>query len=92
MNRLAIFLIIFLLINIVTFFVYYVDKRKAQRGQWRIPEASLLLLAFFGGAIGAFLAMIIFHHKTRKLKFRLLVPVFMVIQLVLIMGAIRLVP
>ena len=92
MNRLAIFLIIFLLINIVTFFVYYADKRKAQRGQWRIPESSLLLLAFFGGAVGAFLAMIIFHHKTRKLKFRLLVPVFMVIQLFLIMGAIRLVP
>ena len=91
MNRLEIFLIIFILINIVTFFVYYTDKRKAQRGQWRISEASLLLMAFFGGATGAFLSMIIFHHKTRKMKFRLLVPLFMIIQLVLIMGAFRLV-
>ena len=92
MNKLEFFLIVFILINIVTFFVYYADKRKAQRGEWRISEASLLLLAFFGGAIGAFFSMIIFHHKTRKLKFRLLVPFFMIIQLVLIIGTLRLVP
>ncbi len=67
--------------SVITFITYGVDKRKAVKGRWRVSEARLLLLAFFGGAAGALLGMLAFHHKTRKWKFRITVPVFLVIQL-----------
>ena len=51
-------------INIVTFFVYGIDKWKAKQGSWRISEATLLLLAVIGGSIGALSGMQIWHHKT----------------------------
>lgn len=63
-----------LLVNGVTFFAYGWDKYKAKRKQWRIPEHTLLLLAFAGGAGGGLLGMWCFHHKTRKLKFKICVP------------------
>lgn len=53
-------------------------------GAWRIREVTLLTWAALGGALGAFLGMHLFHHKTRHKKFRLLVPLFMVIHLSLI--------
>ena len=73
-----------LLVNIVAFAAYGIDKRKAQKGRWRIPESTLLLLAFFGGAIGALMGMRVFHHKTKHWKFKILVPLFLVLQLALI--------
>lgn len=73
-----------LLVNIVAFAAYGIDKRKAQKGGWRIPESTLLLLAFFGGAIGALMGMRVFHHKTKHWKFKILVPLFLVLQLALI--------
>ena len=69
-----------LLVNMVAFAVYGIDKRKAQKDRWRIPESTLLLLAFFGGAMGALLGMRVFHHKTKHWKFRILVPLFLVLQ------------
>ena len=51
--------------NFIVFIVYGVDKGKAKKGAWRIPERVLLLLAVLGGSIGALLGMIIFHHKKR---------------------------
>ncbi|MGN0256124.1 MAG: DUF1294 domain-containing protein [Chordicoccus sp.] len=54
--------------------LYGVDKYKAIRHKWRITEATLIAAAFFGGAPGALLGMLFFHHKTRKWKFRILVP------------------
>ncbi|MGN0362512.1 MAG: DUF1294 domain-containing protein [Bilifractor sp.] len=68
-----------LAINIISFILYGVDKRKAIRHKWRIPEATLLLFAFLGGAAGALLGMFFFHHKTRKWKFRILVPLALVL-------------
>ena len=53
------------LISIATFFTYFADKQKAKRGAWRIPERTLLLLSFFGGAFGGLPAMLIVRHKTR---------------------------
>ena len=73
-----------LLVNIVAFAAYVINKRKAQKGRWRIPESMLLLLAFFGGAIGALMGMRVFHHKTKHWKFKILVPLFLVLQLALI--------
>ena len=69
-----------LLINIVAFAAYGIDKRKAQKDRWRIPESTLLLLAFFGGALGALLGMRVFHHKTKHWKFKILVPLFLALQ------------
>ena len=60
--------------NLFTFLLYGIDKRKAVHHKWRIPERVLILCAFLGGAAGALLGMLLFHHKTRKWKFRILVP------------------
>ena len=56
-------------LSLVSFVFYGADKSKAKRGAWRIPEATLLSLSFFGGAIGGYLAMKTFRHKTRKWYF-----------------------
>ena len=70
-----------LVVNVLTFIVYGVDKGKARRGRWRVPEAMLLGLAALGGSVGAWLAMQLFRHKTQKKKFRYGVPVLFVLQL-----------
>lgn len=67
-------------INVVTFLAYGLDKQKAKQNRWRIPERILLGLAIFGGSIGALLGMRAFHHKTKKLKFVVGVPVILVLQ------------
>ena len=69
------------LINVITFFVYGLDKLKAVNHWWRIPEWVLLGLAVAGGSIGAYLGMMIFRHKTLKPLFRFGVPVIILVQL-----------
>lgn len=69
------------LINIIAFCFYGVDKRKAKKGAWRIPEATLILLAFIGGSVGALLGMLAFHHKTKHPKFYILVPLFLLLHI-----------
>lgn len=71
-------------IDLVTFLVYGADKRRARRGGWRVPEATLIALAVLGGAGGALLAMILFRHKTRKPRFYVTVPLVLVAQLALV--------
>jgi uncharacterized membrane protein YsdA (DUF1294 family) len=66
---LIIYAIIIAVMSIITFIFYYADKRKAIKGKWRIPEATLLGLSFFGGAVGGILAMNIFRHKTKHWYF-----------------------
>ena len=75
--------IIIVIINIVTFIVYGIDKYKAKKGKWRIPENSLIGLAIIGGSIGAYLGMRVWHHKTMHLKFKYGIPLIIVIQLVI---------
>ena len=53
------------LLSIITFFAYLIDKKKAQNKSWRTKEKTLLLLSFFGGAFGGYPAMLIFRHKTK---------------------------
>lgn len=60
------------------------DKHKAKRHQWRVPEPTLLLAAFLGGCIGAMAGMALFHHKTRKTKFRVGVPAAVVLWAVIL--------
>ena len=71
------------IVNIIAFGMYGVDKQKAIKKQWRIPEAQLLAVAAIGGSAGALLGMQFFHHKTRKWKFRLGVPLILAVQLIL---------
>ena len=71
-------------INVLTFLLYDIDKWKAQRGKWRIPEDTLIWLAIVGGSIGALLGMYLFHHKTKHRKFALGVPAIFLVQVLLI--------
>lgn len=70
-------------INVIAFLVYGIDKLKAKRGKWRIPESTLLLLAAIGGSIGARLGMKVWHHKTMHKKFQYGVPLLLILQLTL---------
>lgn len=63
---LLIYLGYLLLLSLITFIAYGVDKRKAKKGKWRVKEGTLLLLSLIGGATGGFLAMKKFRHKTTK--------------------------
>ena len=71
-------------INVVTFLVYGIDKWKAKQGSWRISEATLLILAVFGGSIGALLGMKVWHHKTMHKKFKYGLPLILLAQIALI--------
>ena len=83
-NLLHIILIYLAGINIVTFFLYGIDKLKAKRSKWRVPEATLLWLSVFGGSIGAWLGMKAWHHKTQHKKFKYGVPTIIIIQIIII--------
>ena len=80
-NALLYYLIV---INIVTFLVYGMDKLKAKQGSWRISEATLLILAIIGGSIGALLGMKVWRHKTQHKKFKYGLPLILLAQLALI--------
>ena len=62
-------LLYLLIINLVSFTMFYIDKRKAIKDKWRIKESSLHLASFAGGVYGSIAAMFLFHHKTKKIKF-----------------------
>ena len=72
------------IINLITFALYGIDKKKAIGDKFRIPERVLIFFAVIGGAFGAFLGMHIFHHKTKKKKFYITIPVFLILWTVLI--------
>ena len=59
-----------------------IDKRKAQKNLWRIPERTLMSVAVSGGSIGVLLGMQIFRHKTKKLRFTIGVPVILAMQII----------
>ena len=84
MNGTVIVVIYLVAINAATFFVYGIDKWKARRSMWRIPEATLLGLAAIGGSVGAWLGMRVWRHKTMHKKFQLGIPLIIVAQTALI--------
>jgi len=69
-------------VNAVAFIMYGIDKYRARNAKWRIPEATLLMLAVVGGSVGAWLGMKVWHHKTRHRKFRYSVPAILLLQIV----------
>ena len=72
------------IVNPVALVLYGMDKGFAKRGVRRIPERTLLLSAFLGGALGAAIGMMLFRHKTKKPKFLVLVPIALVLWIVII--------
>ena len=77
-------LIYLIAINVVTFFLYGMDKWKAKRSKWRISEATLLGLAVIGGSIGAWLGMKVWHHKTMHKKFKYGLPLILIVQIAIV--------
>jgi uncharacterized membrane protein YsdA (DUF1294 family) len=71
-----------LLINIIAFLLFGLDKYKARFGHRRLSERRLLVLALFGGSAGALAAMSIFRHKTKKLSFQAVLALILALQLV----------
>jgi len=69
--------------NTFVFALYGVDKSRAIHNKWRISEATLIASAFFAGALGAFLGMSFFRHKTKRLKFKILIPMALISNAVL---------
>ena len=69
-----ILLVYLLVINLIAFAMYGLDKQRAIKDKWRIPEKTLLLVALFGGGVGAFAGMQTFRHKTKHWKFLIGVP------------------
>ena len=74
-------------INIIAFFLYGIDKWKAQRNKWRVTEARLLWIAVAGGSIGALFGMKIWHHKTLHNKFRFGLPAILIFHLAAVLAA-----
>lgn len=76
-------------VNIIAFLLYGADKYRATRKKWRIPEKVLIGIALCGGSAGALLGMYVFHHKTRKNKFRIGIPLIFVAQIIVVVSACR---
>lgn len=72
-----------LIINAAAFLLMLLDKRKAIKSKWRIPEATLMWSAALGGSVGALAGMYLFRHKTKHLKFTIGIPVILALQIVL---------
>ena len=74
----------YLAINIILFLAMFIDKSKAVKGKWRIPESTLFILSILGGAIGGFAAMYLFHHKNRKWSFKIIFALSLILHLALV--------
>ena len=69
------------IINIAAFAAMGIDKLKAKKRAWRIPEATLFLLVIFGGSLGGILGMFLFRHKTRHWYFVVGMPLILLMQI-----------
>ena len=72
-----------LVANLVGFYSMWKDKRKAKRGEWRISEDELIMIALMGGSIGSLLGMKKFRHKTKHPKFYIGIPTILAIQVII---------
>lgn len=77
-------IIYFIIINLFTFFVMWIDKNRAKKGKWRVPENTLLLLVLLGGGVGGIAGMYLFRHKTQKAKFVIGFPTILICEIILI--------
>ena len=70
----------FFIINLIGYFLMYLDKEKAKKNKWRIKESTFFIIAILGGSVGAFLGMKVFRHKTKHLKFSIGLPLIIIVQ------------
>ncbi|MCR5283919.1 MAG: DUF1294 domain-containing protein [Lachnospiraceae bacterium] len=83
MKHLLLSLILYLLvINVIGFSLMGIDKSKARKRAWRIPESTLFLFAIFGGSIGSIIGMYVFRHKTKHWYFVVGMPLILILQLI----------
>ncbi|WP_278244897.1 DUF1294 domain-containing protein [Fervidicella metallireducens] len=73
-----------IIVNFYAFYMMYIDKLRAKKGIWRISERKFFALTLLFGSLGVLLGMKFFRHKTRHIKFRFLVPMILIIQIILI--------
>lgn len=72
------------IVNLIAFLLMAMDKSRARKHQWRIPEKTLFLSAILGGSIGAIAGMYTFHHKTKHWYFVIGMPAILIVQIALI--------
>ena len=75
-------LLYFITINLFGFFIMWLDKRKARKGSWRIPEKTLFIVTALGGGIGTIIGMYTFRHKTQKLNFVIGFPFITILEII----------
>ncbi len=85
MNSFDLILLYAAIVNLVSFIVMGIDKRKARKRAFRIPEATLFVLAIIGGSLGSIIGMHLFRHKTRHWYFLYGMPVILALQIILIL-------
>ncbi|WP_312492749.1 DUF1294 domain-containing protein [Anaerosporobacter sp.] len=78
-------LIYLVVMNIIGFTIMGIDKSRAKRGAWRIPEKTLFLIAILGGSIGSILGMKQFRHKTKHKTFTIGMPAILIVQAAIIL-------
>lgn len=81
-------LTLYAMINVVSFTLYGLDKRRAEKNRWRIRERVLLGAAWLMGGVGALVGMRLFRHKTKHAVFVISVPLAAVLQLALVAYAV----
>lgn len=79
MNNLSYY---FIFINLLNFILFAIDKQRAKRRQWRIPEAWLFFISLLGGSLGGLLSMNVMKHKTRKISFAIGMPILMIVNFI----------
>ena len=84
MNAFSIIILYFVIINIIGFGIMGLDKWKAKKGYWRVPESSLFIISLIGGSLGSILSMYSFRHKTRHWYFVFGLPAILVIELLIV--------
>ena len=73
-----------LIINLIGFLAMWIDKYKAKKGYWRIPEGTLIIITLLGGGIGTIAGMYKFRHKTKKLKFTVGLPTILITEIIFV--------
>ena len=72
-----------LIINLISFALFFADKQKSKRDKWRIKESTLHFVSFIGGTPGSIAAMILFHHKTKKPKFVIITIIVLIFNILM---------
>ena len=77
-------IIYLVIINIIGFLIMFIDKQKAKKGKWRIPEKTLFIITAIGGGIGTIAGMYVFRHKTQKIAFVIGLPMITILEIIAI--------